>query len=51
MQDPDVNAAISSMFMNDTLEAPVHLVMDRDQNLTFAKNHFWISLKKINQGN
>ena len=41
-----MNAAIWGMFMNTTLQAPVHLGQDYDQNFRFVKNHFWSSLKK-----
>ena len=47
MEDLNVNAAIWGMFMNTTLQAAVHLAQDNDQNLRFAKNHFWSSLKKL----
>ena len=35
------------MFMNTALQATVHLVQDYDQNIRFAKNHFWSSFKKL----
>ena len=45
MEDLNVNAAIWGRFLNSTLQAAVHLGQDCDQNLRFAKNHFWSSLK------
>ena len=45
MEDLNVNAAVWWRFMNTTLQAAVHLGQDCDQNLRFAKNHFWSSLK------
>ena len=44
MEDLDVNAAIWGIFLNTTLQAPVHLGQDYEVNLRFVKNHLWKSL-------
>ena len=49
MEGLDVNAAILGLFMNTTLQAPVHLGQDYDQILRFVKNHVWSSLKKYSK--
>ena len=47
MEDLNVNLAIWRMFMNTTLEAPVHLRKDHETNLHYAKNHIWDSLGQL----
>ena len=44
MEDLDVNAAIWGIFLNTTLQAPVHLGQEYEVNLRFVKNHLWKSL-------
>ena len=47
MEDLDVKAAIWGVCLITTPQAAVHLGQDFDQNLRFAENHFWSSLKKL----
>ena len=44
MNDLDVNAAISGIFLNTSLQAAVHLGQNCEANLRYVKNHFWNSV-------
>ena len=47
MDDLDVNMAIWRIFLNATLQAPVHLGQDDEANLRYVKNHLWSSVKQL----
>ena len=47
VKDLNVDVAIWGLFMNTTLRAAVHLGIDCDTNLHYAKNHLWDSLGQL----